>query len=271
MDIEFDVNKLQKIVNDFYNTTGIGMYIYFSDDVTISSLQRNPYCCAIHKSAEGKKRCTECDNNYYGKLRNSYQTEIFVCHGGLVNVAHPLYFQSNYIGYMTLCGFREKDYDEIFEKISDLEFNKDTMKDFYQLLPLYDKTKFESTVSLAVILCEYILFSDAIKANLGENFKRAKAFIINNLDKDLSVEKIAKGANISKSVLYRLFAKNCNCTVSEYVNRKRVEHAAQMLVSTDYSISEITHRVGFNSTRYFYAVFKKKYNTTPMNYRKEHK
>ncbi len=269
MDIELDVKKLQKIAVDFYNATGIGMFICFFGEAEISSLQQNPYCGAIHRTKEGQKRCEECDDNYYAKAQNSRQPQVFVCHGGLINVVIPLFFESKYVGYMTFCGFRNQPYEKVLKCISDLTFDNSRMEDFYGLLPEYDKTKFESIVSLATIICENIITPNLIKQNTDENFKRAKAFILNNLDKELSVDKISKGANVSKSVLYRLFAKNSGCTVSEYVNRKRVELAAKMLVSTNQSVSEIAQNTGFNNTTYFRSVFKKRYNKTPIKYRKE--
>ena len=48
----------------------------------------------------------------------------------------------------------------------------------------------------------------------------------------------------------------------------RLDHAAQELVTTDDSITDIALRCGFSDSNYFKDSFKKKYGVTPRAYRK---
>ena len=59
-----------------------------------------------------------------------------------------------------------------------------------------------------------------------------------------------------------------NCTVKEYLNSKRIEKAAQMLLMTELSMDEISREVGFNSAAYFSKLFKKYKGISPLKYRK---
>lgn len=59
-------------------------------------------------------------------------------------------------------------------------------------------------------------------------------------------------------------------TPTEYVNRIRIDHAAQLLRTEDSSIEAIAEACGFQNTSYFYRLFERAYQTTPRRYRAEH-
>lgn len=58
------------------------------------------------------------------------------------------------------------------------------------------------------------------------------------------------------------------CGFPEFVNRLRVEDAAQMLVTTDHSIASISVYCGFNSIRNLNLQFYRQYGMSPTEYRK---
>jgi two-component system response regulator YesN len=53
-----------------------------------------------------------------------------------------------------------------------------------------------------------------------------------------------------------------------YVNGLKIEEAKKLLVSTSYSVSEITEIVGFSTTPYFSRVFKATSGLSPLEYKK---
>ena len=101
--------------------------------------------------------------------------------------------------------------------------------------------------------------------------KRATAFIHENYTHKLSLDSIAKAVGITSPYLQRLFKKETNTSVFEYLLRYRVEMACKMLIETDQPISLISVSIGFSDVKNFYAFFKKAFNMTPIQYRKIHK
>ena len=95
-------------------------------------------------------------------------------------------------------------------------------------------------------------------------------YIEANIDKDLSVRDICDNVGVSKSALYANMHSFNDCTVSEYINRKRVDKAEGMLVNTDYSVEMVAQMCGFSSTAYFSKTFKKLMGLSPLQYRKTH-
>ena len=92
-----------------------------------------------------------------------------------------------------------------------------------------------------------------------------------DLSVDLSLKAISSKLNVNPSYLSNTFKKECNCTLTEYVNKKRVEYAVSELHNTDKQISTIAYECGISDTNYFIKLFKKHTGITPSNYRKQFK
>lgn len=90
-----------------------------------------------------------------------------------------------------------------------------------------------------------------------------------DLTTDLSLKANAEALSVNPSYLSTLFKKETGVTLTDYVNRKRVEHAAYLLSSTDLSVSSVGQRCGIQDDNYFTKIFKKYTEKTPKQYRHE--
>lgn len=88
-------------------------------------------------------------------------------------------------------------------------------------------------------------------------------------DNKLNLETMAEFLGISASYLSMLFSKTKGITFKQYVNKKRLSHASQLLLETNLSVSEIASTTGFNDANYFSKVFKLKYECSPLSYRQQ--
>lgn len=66
----------------------------------------------------------------------------------------------------------------------------------------------------------------------------------------------------------RLFKKHVGITLSEYLKDIRISHTAYYLENTNYSLQQICNLVGLDNLSYLNKIFKQKYGTTPIRYRK---
>ena len=71
--------------------------------------------------------------------------------------------------------------------------------------------------------------------------------------------------------LTRIFKKYMRCTITQYVNRAKLQYAKELLAYTDMSLMEITNELNFESTSHFHNLFKKHFNITPAEFRKSNK
>ena len=88
-----------------------------------------------------------------------------------------------------------------------------------------------------------------------------------DLTQDLSLKHIASIMNVNASYLSATFKKECNETLTDYVNRKRIENAVYLLSYTSKQIQTIAEECGILDVNYFIKIFKKQHNLTPKQYR----
>ncbi len=88
-----------------------------------------------------------------------------------------------------------------------------------------------------------------------------------DLTADLSLNAQAKLQNVNASYLSSLFKKETGVTLTEYVNRKRIDQAIFLLNSTSMQIQTIAQHCGIPDVNYFTKTFKKYIGQTPREYR----
>lgn len=98
--------------------------------------------------------------------------------------------------------------------------------------------------------------------------KRLLLYIEENLDQELTLEKIAKEFNYSKFYLARAFKADTGCTLSKYIRERRLDEAARKLVKTKEPIVEIAYEAGYGSQQAFTLAFHNEYLCTPQEYRR---
>ena len=96
---------------------------------------------------------------------------------------------------------------------------------------------------------------------------KARKFIREHLDEELSLTRVAKSANISANYLSEKFKKVTGVNFADYVGRARFEKACRLLEDVDLRISEIAFAVGFQSLSQFNRVFKKLSGKSPTEFR----
>lgn len=83
-----------------------------------------------------------------------------------------------------------------------------------------------------------------------------------------SVKNVAKELSYSEYYLSHIFSEKVGMSIKEYVIRKKLQAAAQMLKTTTLSIGEISDYLNFNTHHTFRQAFKKVYSMSPNECRK---
>ena len=91
-----------------------------------------------------------------------------------------------------------------------------------------------------------------------------------DLTSDLSLKGTAQYLNVNASYLSNLFKKETGSTLTDYVNQKRMDHAAYLLANTYMPIASISQSCGILDDNYFTKLFRKYYNQTPTQFRQEY-
>lgn len=97
--------------------------------------------------------------------------------------------------------------------------------------------------------------------------KQALEYIENNVGKDISLNEISEKLNISSYYFSKLFKEETNEGFVEYLTKRRVEKAKDMLKDPSKSIKEIGSECGYSDPNYFSRIFKKSTGMTPTEYK----
>ena len=91
------------------------------------------------------------------------------------------------------------------------------------------------------------------------------SFIDLNLHSKITLDELAEISGLSKDYLSQLFKKTTGLNITEYIMKKRLSSAKQLL-DRDVNISDTAYALGFCSESYFISCFKKEYGITPKEY-----
>ncbi len=92
-------------------------------------------------------------------------------------------------------------------------------------------------------------------------------YIYSHINSRITIEELAEYVNLSPSYLSRLFKKELGVSVSEYIIKRKVEKAQNLLRYSDSSIIDIANYLSFSSQSHFIQVFKNTVGLTPKKYR----
>lgn len=130
-------------------------------------------------------------------------------------------------------------------------------------------------IKALTLLCSIIkqkFLPDEIKSI--DNHANTFEFVIKYIDKnymyDISLDTLAKVSGYSKFYFSKIFYKYTNSTIPDYINRRRIRAAEQLLSRENLSITDIALQTGFTSITTFNRAFKKINNCTPSEFKKLH-
>lgn len=100
-----------------------------------------------------------------------------------------------------------------------------------------------------------------------ERLNRVQVFIGENLDRSLSLARLAEVACFSPFHFHRIFAAHIGETLHDHVRRLRLERAAMRLSRTAESVTEIAMATGFDTPAAFSKAFRGHFGQTPSEFR----
>lgn len=102
----------------------------------------------------------------------------------------------------------------------------------------------------------------------SEAMRPVLEYINENFRENITVEQLAETVHLSKSYFMNRFREAIGVGAVEYVIRKRIQYACEMLIKSNSTIAEIAFESGFRNISNFNRQFGKIVGCTPMEYRK---
>jgi CheY-like chemotaxis protein len=100
--------------------------------------------------------------------------------------------------------------------------------------------------------------------------QRVMAVVDRNMsDFEFDVDALARSVAVSRRQLFRKLKGVVNTTPKAFIRSVRLKRAAQLLLHSEMTITEITFAVGFQDVKHFRALFKEQFGVLPSDYIKE--
>ena len=160
-----------------------------------------------------------------------------------------------------------KKYDVVFDFIRKIEWEWIVREPFWQCSL---QTHFNSFI-LFILRNSNLLALPATATNSPNPLVDVHIYLTANYANDISLDKLADLFCMNKYYLAHTFKKIYGDSIIHMLNQIRCQTAKSLLENSNYSVSEISSAVGFNSGSYFSKMYKKIIGETPLQTRNNYK
>ncbi len=239
--------------------------------------KQNPFCSLM---AGTNQSCAAC-LQHQAQLQSSALVEpsSLKCFAGLCDSAVPIRVGENVVaflqtGQVLLHQPDAKQFARTTRQLLKFGVDADLKKleeKYYQSRVLTGK-QHESIVRLLSIFAQHLAALSnqlAVQEEHSESpqISKARTFIHEHQDEDLSLEEVAKAVNMSAFYFCKMFKKATGMTFTDYLARVRVEKVKNLLLNPHKRISEAAFEAGFQSLSQFNRVFRRVAGESPTTYR----
>lgn len=117
----------------------------------------------------------------------------------------------------------------------------------------------------ALVLHRLLYEEDPGRHNL--HVEAIRRYILAHYCEEITVQSLAQRQGLNPVYCGALFRREEGCTIAAFISRVRINKAADLLRTGEYTVGEVAERVGFKDIYYFSNTFKKQMGISPIHYR----
>ncbi len=102
-----------------------------------------------------------------------------------------------------------------------------------------------------------------------ELFEKIKQYVDDNYTKDVRLSALAEQFYCSTPYISKAFKKYTGMNFIDYITKKRIDRAKELLVHSGIPIDEIIGHIGYQDAKHFRMLFKRQEGISPSEYRKK--
>jgi AraC-like DNA-binding protein/ligand-binding sensor protein len=242
---------------------------------------RSPFC---EKLNHCKSACEECIDTNHRLMEEAAVNGPTTCHcfAGLVATAVPVRSGIRLVGFLkTGQVFNKVPAPNAFQQVSKTLARQGlSLKEVEKLGQAYEQTsrvepeRYQSMVTLLATFAEQLgqQAEKLIVVRDGSEptaIGKAREFIDQNLSEPLPLSAVSRHAGLSEFHFCRIFREVTGLTLTDYINRRRIQWAKRELLRSDTRISEIAFLVGYQSLSQFNRSFARVTGRSPSQFRSE--
>ncbi len=232
---------------------------------------QNPYCHYV-KTVYGKwEECICRQKKVYARCKEG--SFFGCCYAGVGEFVYPVLHNGEVACFVSVSGFFTEQTPQKAahfaqkNELSAEELSELSRRHLDPKLP--QKQAVDAVIEPLVFLLE-AYFEQKRESGTKELalYHKVLRYVTENCHRRLTMQELSREFHYSVSTLSHLFLKNSGKSLPAYIEDLRLNEAKWYLRNSKTGITEIAIFLGYNSSNYFSAVFKKKFGITPRAYRK---
>jgi len=257
-----DISQIWYLYNNAFECTNYRVIFGYKSIINYTQLKREVYVYPQDIELRVIDSLKNIDENNLNKSLKDFITNISNCSYDEMQLA------LTQLSIIVLKYFKTEVSDEAFVK-SQLDFGYKSINNMFVMYDRVDKIEEWFKDIFVKMLNAFKIQKDTKHADsinsiikyIDENFS----------DSNISIHILSEIVSLSPNYLRTLFKDNIGISISNYIVKLRIEKTKELLIKTDYPAYKISEMVGYNSSSYFYTVFKKNCGKSPDDFRKENK
>jgi AraC-like DNA-binding protein/ligand-binding sensor protein len=242
-----------------------------------SEINQSPFCALM---ARTNKACAACHALQKDLERESQLApRTLHCFAGLCETAVPVRVGENLLAFLaTGHVFLHRPTRSQFNRVASYllkwgsEVDLKTFEEAYFSTRVLEEDHYAACIRLLEIFAKHLgeCANHLIQQQAQTeplSVKRARTYIAEHADNDLSLAGIAKAVNVSANYFSTLFKQATGLNFADYVARVRIEKTKNLLLNPNLRISEVAFEVGFQSLSQFNRSFRRIAGVSPKEYR----
>lgn len=291
---EFETSLLQRIAASerfkmyqeaFRIATGLPLRMVAADPeawcLDDQNINRSPFCETLNLCESACGACVETNRRLMKEAEVQGPTTCH-CFAGLCATAVPIKMGASVIGFLKTGQVfsrlpTEEQFDDLLGAMGRKTLDKgsrEKLRTAYFQTRYVEPLRYQSMVTLLQSFAEQLSEHAESLAIIEEGSEpaaiaKARKYIHAHLDQPLPLGLVARQAGLSESHFCRLFKDSAGITLTDYVNRCRIDWAKRELLKPEARISEIAFLVGYQSLSQFNRSFARIVGVSPTIYRRD--
>ena len=275
MNTSINKETIKRLLSILNRLTKITITLFDSDMQCLADAgEWQPYCLAIGEHADLLTKCSGCNKENAKKALEQNSPFIYTCHAGITEMVAPIIVDDFPIAYLMFGKFR--DTEQIYSSAKMVEetaekygLDKERMLDAYEQLPVCTRKEIDDAIFLIDMCIKYITLKKIVYSKEHEITKTVVKYIDEHISEPIKVEDIQRYCMLPLRYISKAIKDDYNESIYNFIIKKRLQKAQELLTSTDKTVKAISFEVGFNDYNYFISVFTKKIGISPTQYRKQ--
>lgn len=265
--------ELQDFLNNFYTLTGIKVAIN-DCDITFGVVSHSDDLCdRMQSNPAFHDACMACDAKALADCKKAKKGILYRCHAGFFEYISPIFFEDVMVGFMAtgmITDGTPEEHDNLKANLTKYGIGEEEFEHFYQSLFHFSPEKIVAACNIIEACISHIYYRKMVKVGYLDRMQQIDRFISSNLDADLSIDRLCKEFLMNRTELYKQFGSYCGIGIADYIRKKRLSAACDLMETSNLTITQIASNVGYADYNYFSKVFRKHYGITPREYRKKY-